>query len=443
MKTIRLTEDEFELFKELLIKESGLYFDFDRKYILEDTLLTRMGACGFFAYQRYYDYLVHDRDGMLELKRLFDTLTIGETYFFRNSDHFEVFREFVVPRLIAAGHRKKQAIKIWSAGCSTGEEPYTVAMILLESLPDPEKWEIEIIASDLNRRYLEKAGRGSYSARSVRNLPRELLKKYFTLKDGQYQISEKIKNMVKFVYHNLAKDSFWLIENYRFDIVFCRNVIIYFDTETVKRVIEGFNEVMEDNAYLFCGHAEVLWKISEKFRSIEFPHTFIYQKGEFAAEETKVPFVDVPQIEIKVEAGPEPVPEPGDIHQKILLAVELSNQAKYNEAIEVLKEIIGCDCLTVEAYYLLGVLNNKIGQLDRAVAEFKRALFLNPELPIVYYNLGNIFLYQKDELGARREFKNAIKILHNRAPDSSVDFSENLNSELLLIACKRSVEKIK
>ena len=451
MKTLELTKDDFRLFQDLLIEESGLYFAPDRSDTLESALIQRAEKREYPSFNEYYNLLKFHPEGRLELKNLIELLTIGETYFFRDPAQFEVLRDSVMPEII-----NRPSLKVWSAGCATGEEAYTIAMLLLEYLPDPANLAISILATDINREFLRRAKEGIYNERSVSRVPKELLPKYFTRHGSHYHLSDKVKQMVSFIYHNLARDPLEFENMRTADIIFCRNVTIYFNFETAKRIIEQFYSTLDDDGYLFLGYSETLWYMTNKFQAIEFPHTFIYKKALKPIKEEVRPFVDIPKIKIgglpslEVPSGveitivAEKVPaEVIDARIQLAKACTLANQVKYEDAIEELKKIIGADNLFVEAYYLMGVLYEKIGKLDDAIRELRRAVYVDPNLPIAYYNLGNIYLFQKMPLKAKREYQNAIKILQGKPRDELIHFSENLTNELLLIVCERVVEKLR
>ncbi|MFH1684613.1 MAG: CheR family methyltransferase [Candidatus Margulisiibacteriota bacterium] len=445
MKDLTLSKDEFKLIQEFLVEESGLYFAPDRGDRLASALSRRISQRECSSFTEYYDLLKSHPQGGRELKDLVELLTIGETYFFRNPAQFEVLKNSVLPEMIERKIYMDRNINIWSAGCSTGEEAYTLAILLLETLPGLAKWSVSIIATDINRDFLRRAQEGVYNQRSVSRVPEDLLKKYFTKQGSCYHLSDKVKQLVQLIPHNLAKDPFTFADMRQADIIFCRNVTIYFNFGTARQIIEKFYDVLNDNGYLFLGHSETLWQIPNKFRAIEFPHTFIYKKELAAIKEPARPFIDLPAfvvgdlspVKLEKEADPQAVKE------LLAKALELANAGKYNLAIAELNKIIDLDNLYAEAYYLMGVLYEKTGKQDDAIREFRRAVYVDAGLAIACYNLGNIYSFQKKQTKAKREYQNAIRALEKKPADALVDFSDNLTNELLLIACKRSLEQIR
>lgn len=435
-----LNDEEFKLFQGLLVEKSGLYFPPDRKEALESALQKRLKESKQADYADYYAQL-SSGDGRHEFLELVDLLTIGETYFFRNHFQFEVLQENVLPKLL----EKKKSLKIWSAGCATGEEAYTLAMILLESMPDIENWDVSILATDINQHYLDQAKQGVYSQRAVSKVPQNYLSKYFKKTGNKYYLSDAIKNRVVFMRHNLVEDPFTLDGMQGADVVFCRNVIIYFDLPTIKKTIDRFYHALSDDGYLFLGFSESLWQIDDRFGVVEFPHTFIYKKGFVPAPAPSHLYVDIPEIIFESTPSPMPIPplppaKREEIAPYIKKALELANAADYEGALQELKHIALIDNLCEQCYYLMGVLLERTGQLDEAIREYRRAIYVNQNLSIAYFNLGNIYAFQKNKKQALKEYNNAIKILQSQPPDAPVPFSDSLYNNLLLTACRKRME---
>jgi chemotaxis protein methyltransferase CheR len=267
----------FEFIRDLIAEKSGIYFQTSKRQYFLRRLRRRMEALGCSRLKDYYHILVTDIAGR-ELSELLNLLTTTETYFFRNTQQLESFEKEVIPTIIQKkrelGHTH---LYLWSAGCSSGEEPYTLAMILLETIPDIHRWKISIVATDINTQVITKAKEGLYSARSLRDTPRRYLMKYFTRQDDQYRISDQVKRMISFRVGNLLdqKDSSL---NQNLDCIFCRNVLIYFDIETCERVVKMFYEGLTRKGYLFLGHSESLYRITTIFKLLKLQHSLVYYK---------------------------------------------------------------------------------------------------------------------------------------------------------------------
>ncbi len=238
-KIIPLPDDVFRLLRDFIHGYCGIFFDDGSKFLLERRLSRRLEQHRLKTFEEYYHFLRYDRKREEELTILVDNLTTNETYFFRESPQLRAFSEEILPELREVLADRK-ILRIWSAGCSTGEEPYTIAMLLLESGDWWRDWQVEILGSDINQRVLHTARKGVYKKSAHRVTSPEMLAKYFIEEDkGDYRIVDKVKELVSFSSVNLLDPSKTsLISN--MDIIFCRNVIIYFDKEAKKKVIESF-----------------------------------------------------------------------------------------------------------------------------------------------------------------------------------------------------------
>lgn len=533
-----LSQDDSSLFQKLLIEASGLWFEESRNQSLHLALWQRLQHRGYDSYQEYYNLLKFHPEGRLEIRELLDLITIGETYFFRNKAQFDVLMRFVLPEIIK---RKiftgDPCIRAWSAGCSRGDEAYSIAIAIMEVLLSYSEWNISILGTDINRNGLACSEEAIYTQKDIGHLEKEYLEKYFNILGSTYHLKDDVKALVQFEYHNLAKDPFMHEKMQNADIIFCRNVIIYFDSQTTQRVIENFYNCLAEDGYLFLGHTETLWQIHNKFERVEYPQTFIYKKTLKPAQEDPLkPFIAVPEITVEnltlsaapapalyqngsghafeargekdnsgsildtppssrfeskptglgiegltspqepdteksffpfeLRSGTQEIPGPSEQIKKpwdvaspsspdnmiaqdkndflacLTKATVLANEAKYKEAADILEKIIEADNLSVEAYYLLGVLSYKSGDLKEAETQFRKVIYVTPDSVLPYFNLGNMYLYQKKFSAAAREFKNAIRLLEKRPKDEEVRFCEDFTVEFLLRACRNTLVQI-
>ena len=499
-----LSEGDFSLFQELLVEESGLYFERDRSQSLHLALWERLQNRGYDSYKEYYNFLKFHPEGRIEIRELLDLITIGETYFFRNRPQFEALMGTVLHGIVQRKmYSRDKSIRIWSAGCSKGDEAYSIAIAIMEVLPSYENWDISILGTDINRNVLACAKEAIYGEKDIGHLPKEYLDKHFKKRGSNYVLKASVRELARFEYHNLAKDPFIHEGMQNLDIIFCRNVIIYFDFHTTKRVIDNFYNCLIRDGSLFLGHAETLWQLTNKFETVEFPQTFVYKKALIPIEEDVMkPFIGVPEIERdgfvpveemvldeggfpketepELEEKPEPIGEiqkpPAErkeieslyteatvlleekkyeealsLSDKIIAqdinhigayftkATILANQAKYKDAADILAKIIEADNLNVEAYYLLGVLSYKTSDFKDAETQFRKVIYADPDIVLAYFNLGNIYLYQRRFSKAAREFNNAIRLLEKRSKDEQVRFCEDFTVEFLLRACNNTL----
>jgi chemotaxis protein methyltransferase CheR len=265
-----LSDTDFEQYRTLIYNESGINFTATNRSILESRLKDRLRDRPSVTTQTYFSTISRDRE---ELKAFLDSITTNLTRFFRNQAHFDALEHFVVPELMkikkAAGNT---TLKVWSAGCSTGEEPYTIAMLLDEILFPP--WKYEIVASDISLKCLMSAKEGFYSDSHVVGIPDNYLKKYFDRVEGGYKVHADLMGRIRFDYHNLKNDS----GLHNLDMVFCRNVIIYFDEAAQTAVINRFWNAMGSKSFLFIGHSESLFGMDTKFEFVKTQWATLYRK---------------------------------------------------------------------------------------------------------------------------------------------------------------------
>lgn len=275
---IAMPDEEFRLLRDLVYAHSGIYFDDNAKYLLEKRLARRLSVLQLRSYREYYQFLKFNRSRELELEEIMDLLTTNETYFFRESYQLQAFSSEIIPELCrrkeAAGHPRR--LRIWSAGCSTGEEPYTIAMLLLEQ-PCLQGWQLEIIGTDISQRVLRQARRGVYGQSAFRVTDNYYRLKYFEPVDGGWRIADTVRQLVAISHLNLLDRTRMAVLG-SFDLIFCRNVIIYFDQSAKKQVITSFHSMLQDSGFLLLGHSESLMNISTLFTLRHFKNDMVYQK---------------------------------------------------------------------------------------------------------------------------------------------------------------------
>jgi chemotaxis protein methyltransferase CheR len=272
----RLTEAEFRMFCELFKQHCGLHFGPDSRFLLEKRLARRVHELDLGSFAAYHYLLESDAAGERELSHIIDEITTNETYFFRERNQLRALIEEILPELRARQEGLATPISIWSAGCSSGEEPYSVVMLALEAGFEPGR-DLRVYASDISRRVLSKARRGEYRPASFRDAPPELQKRYFVERDGLWRISDEVKRQVVFTHLNLLDRSRISLLG-TMDVILCRNVIIYFDLETKARVIATFEEKLRPGGYLLLGHSESLINISSAFELRHLRHDLVYRR---------------------------------------------------------------------------------------------------------------------------------------------------------------------
>lgn len=256
-----LSESEFRLFRDLIYEECGVSLGAEKRTFLESRLKKRMDEFGIRTAYEYYS-LIRQPGKSQELSSLLDMLMICETSFFRNQPQFDLFQKSVLPRILERKSKLgARSVRVWSAGCSTGQEPYTIVMSLLEEIRDLDQWSVRVFASDLSFTALERAQQGMYKPEQMKGVEDRIIRKYFRMENGNYFVSDTVKRHVVFDYHNLKHDN-----GLRgLDVIWCRNVMIYFDLDEQRRLINRFTNCLVPGGYLFIGHAESLQALSNRY----------------------------------------------------------------------------------------------------------------------------------------------------------------------------------
>ena len=276
--TAGLNDNQFQEIRDYIYSKSGLFFADHKKYLLENRITKRINSLNLKNYEEYMYLLKYGNNNLEELGKLFDAITTNETYFFRNEPQLKAFRGIIIPQLIKrqSGNFNNR-VKIWSAGCSSGEEPYTLSIIFQEEAFKGIKIPYEILASDISREILDKAKKGVYGKYAMRNITNTQLISFFTKEGNDHKIKESVGRPVSHKIINLSEPHSYPITS-KFDLIFCRNVLIYFDAEGKKKVIKKFYDLLNPGGYLFIGHSESLHGISDSFKLVHFERALAYRK---------------------------------------------------------------------------------------------------------------------------------------------------------------------
>jgi chemotaxis protein methyltransferase CheR len=279
-KPFSLTDEEFSLFRDLIYEKAGIHFNESKKYLLENRLASRLRQCGLDNFEEYFRFInTATHYGKSEMLSLFEAVTTNETFFFRNPPQLKVFQEEILPLVLKSPDKvRSRQLRLWSVGCSSGEEPYTLAILIMEQLGVfRDQWKVSILAHDISHQMLKRAADGLYSDHSMRLTPETIKQRYFDRNDDGYVVKDAVKSLVKFEFMNL-KDHLRMRLISGMDIVFCRNVIIYFDEQMKKSVIGHLHRALDPGGYLFIGHSESLHSITDAFKLIHYPGAIVYQK---------------------------------------------------------------------------------------------------------------------------------------------------------------------
>lgn len=475
-----LSPKSFSKFRDLIHDRSGIFLDNYKSDGLRDALMALMRQKDMENFDEYYALLIDPKAGDPEFKRLLDLVTVNETCFFRNPPQFEALRKTVLPEIIKAKLKNDdRTIKIWSAGCSTGEEPYSLAMTMLEYLPEPETWRIDILATDVSGQVLTDAQKGIYGKRTLRETGEYYLRKYFKeTEDGGYSLSRQIKSMVTFNYHNLVAESYPMLVLGGWDIIFCRNVTIYFQLESVRKVIADFYTALRDEGYLFIGHAESLYQVNDRFIPVHIGGAYVYKKDESAPAICLIGSTDAAKATTGLSFPAKPVQrqeyrrdtdkaalyatayehfvreefddaakaaqkltkiDPSNSEARILLANVYVNQNRLESALKEVSAAMELDSISAKAHYLLGLIREKQGQLDEAVREFKKALYIDGDFAIAHINLANIYKTRNMAAEAAKEYNSAIAVLGSSPRGDWADFAGGFLGDVLAEICRRNL----
>lgn len=370
-------------------------------------------------------------------QQILANVTIGETYFFRNKLHFDVLEHDVLPQLI---HKRRasgqQFLRIWSAGCATGEEPYSIAILLREMLPDIDHWLITILGTDVNAQSLEAAQRGVYRARSFRSETRpHIQQQWFEEKDNVSIIDPVVRRMVNFKLLNLIDDVYPTYDSntMNMDLIICRNVTIYFERPQTELVVERFHSALNNGGWLLVGHSEPQSEIYRRYEThILRGATFYRKQAEqtilpVTVEETKpervaIEFVDTPPAEVD-----QPIPATATLEN----ARYAANQEQWNEALDLLNQLERTGVLPPEALYLRALIYLQQGQAPAAQEALRQAIYCNPSFALAHYTLGEFYAKQNKTKEALRYWMMAKQILEDLEPQAQVAFDDDLTVEAL------------
>jgi chemotaxis protein methyltransferase CheR len=275
MGAVTIGDEDFNKFQEYFYRRTGINFDRGKRYFVDKRLVDRIEATKSGNFRNYF-MMLRLQGSNEEMQHLTNAMTVNETYFMREDFQFQCLVDSMLPEIIAR-KSDNSPIRIWSIPSSSGEEPYSIAMYLLEKWQQLVHWDVEIISSDIDTRVLRKARAGRYSLRSVQNVPAPWLQKYFKEIDGEYQICDDLRETVEFTQVNLAEPAD--TRSYRaFDVIFCRNLLIYFDDVSRKAAATTFYDALNPGSFLCLGHSESMSRISSMFQVRRFADAIVYQK---------------------------------------------------------------------------------------------------------------------------------------------------------------------
>ena len=437
----------------------GLHFPRERWRDLERGIAAATPELGQADVESCVRWLLSASLTRSHIEILASHLTVGETYFFREKRNLEILETHIVPELLRSRHDGERQLRIWSAGCCTGEEPYSIAMLLDRLIPDQKSWNITLLATDINPRFLRKAAEGVYGEWSFRETPEWMRARYFKRrKDGRFELSAHIRRKVTFSYLNLADDVYpSLLNNTNaMDVIFCRNVLMYFTAERAKTVARNLHRALVEDGWLIVNAAETSATLFPFFTAVEFPGAVLYRKAKDDAPRYAIgwqPLAPQPallspeavQPVSPAEMQPEPLGqtttmapndtlshEPDDREALSSSARDCANQGRLGEAIAWCEQAIAADKLNPARHYLLAAIRQEQGQTNAAARSLNRALYLDSGFALAHFSLGNLRLSQGRQREAERHFTNALAALRTHPHDEILPEAEGLTTGRLV-----------
>ncbi len=269
---ITLQETTFRQLRDFIYEKSGIFIPDNKKYFIENKLVRRIQEKNFNSFEDYLYLIKYNANGN-ELTTLFNLVTTNETFFFREPHQFDILFDHVIPEI--AGARGSKNFKIWSAACSTGEEPYTIVMMCAERKPDTR---VDVYASDISDGVLAAAMKGKYSSYSVRNIPEPYMKKYFNGSSQSFELAPAVRSAVKFMNINLT-DEKKMRSMFDMDVIFCRNVLIYFDDKAKQKAVSLLYNSLRPGGFLFTGSTESLHNVTRAFKPVIINKVIVYRRA--------------------------------------------------------------------------------------------------------------------------------------------------------------------
>jgi chemotaxis protein methyltransferase CheR len=436
MKTrkVVLSDGEFAQLRGLLARSAGLVFDESRRDSVAYCIAERLRATGAPDVPSYLELL---NDGT-ERQHLLNEVTIQETHFFRNPPQIRALRKYVIPEILKHADTRGRRIRIWSAGCSTGEEPYTIAMLLRELLPTMAGWDIKVVATDVSSRALESARRGQYGERAVQMASPEDLGRFFMKTADGYEVRPEVRELVQFRHQNLVTDPVPFAPDERIDLVLCRNVTIYFSRETTRGLMSRLHTCLRNGGYLFLGHSETLWQVSEDFRLVPLgtgdSAAFVYRRLDDAPKERRGTVL--PDRRTEDDGPPPPKPERRVLSRRERAAAKQQKQerpsgppsvvavraaladGRYDDAVAAADALIAGDPLNPTGHYLRGLALVNAGKDDAALVDLRKSVYLEPSSGLGHFLLAGVLHRRGDPAAAAREYGAAAGTLGNRPEDA-------------------------
>jgi len=490
-----LSRADFSEFRDFVNNRVGLHITSTKKKHLERCLIKRMSNLGHTSPKDYLRFIRNIPQNHVEMKELVNLLTVGETYFFRDHNQLNVVKKKILKPLIEKRNiTAERRLKIWSAGCASGEEPYSLAMIIKELIPYLNFWKIDILATDINHHSLEKAKSASYNNWSFRNTSEHIKDKYFIAKDSKHHLVDEIKKMVSFNYLNLVDPCYpsYFNRTTDIDLIICRNVAIYFNRETTRSIVERFYECLSDEGWLVMGASDPFIADS-RFKSKELSGLYIYYKSRKLLEQKVKKTPPKLKKKVKIERQTEKLSaimplrfEPSEeadqyklsrkdssadsyragmhlFHSGALnkaldkfhlgfkekkktarcaymIAKIEANRGDLDEAKKWSKKAVVLDKLLLEGHFLLSMIYQGLGKDQLAIDSMKKTIYLNHNFAEGYFCLGVIYKKQGNKKMAVKAFQNVKKLLKDKPAVKEIPELKGISYSKLLKCVQQNID---
>lgn len=428
-----LLDPDYRSLKQYLIESTGLSYYADKDGDLAARISARLSHLVMNGCGDYLDLLKDQRAGESERHLLIGQLTIGETYFFRHTEQFEALRDLALPELIER-NRDRRSLRIWSAGCAIGAEPYTLAILLKQHFADRlAGWDVQIIGSDINPAFLARAGRGEFDERALRSTADDFKHAWFTRTGTSWTINSDVRQWVSFQYHNLVEHPYPSIVHgiVAVDLILCRNVMIYFNWEVIARIIARFRECLVDGGWLAVGHAESNPEIFRAYRTVNAPGATLYQKtGEPAAAgfplampEASASWQPAPYAPQQawsapvlpaIPAAPRSLVEPphaAPVISELTQVRQLADEGKWAAAARGCDGLLERDQLNPAVHFYRALVVENLGDLPGAEGSFRRAIYLDRAFVLAHYHLALLLAKTGRRDAAIQSIRNVERLL--------------------------------
>jgi chemotaxis protein methyltransferase CheR len=441
MKTAALLADPaFERLRNWVVEHTGLGYYSDKDNDFASRILRRLAARGATDGGEYLALLQDPAAGPAEMDALVGELTIGETYFFRQRDHFAALGQVILPDLLER-NRETRRLRIWSAGCATGAEPYSVAMLLRREFSERlADWDVSILGTDINREFLARAREGRFGRWALRETPEEVKAACFVREGKEWLLGPEYRGLVTFQQHNLMSEQLPLTGTAIFDLILCRNVMIYFGAETMRATVARLFDCLAAGGWLLVGHAEPNAEQFRAFRTVLFKSgVTLYQKPA-SGKTVSVQGAPAPPAAEPPEPAQPPAPwranartvakttRPRPAEPSVARARQMADRGEWDAAAAQCRKLIEADRLNAAAHFTLGLILEHAGSKEEAERSLRRSIYLDRGFLLAHYHLAVLLQRSGASADARRTFARVLELAAKQPPEKPLEGGDGITA---------------